>query len=400
MVEQRAQRRLQRAHEQRRREALARHVGDAQQAARLGALAARQRERVVVVAADLLHRPVHRREAEARYLGQRGREEPLLDARRDGQLALHLLLLERLAEQPAVVERHGGLGGHAGAELEVRGGVLEGPGPLAERHEAAHVVADPQDEDDGDTLRLEHVAKARVSDVGHADGVGQIGQRLAQVGHRRQHDAAALPPRLAVSVAAGGDAVAAQQPLPRQGERQHADDLVRLVEPRKRAAQLDERAELLNLLVELAVGARRGGVRARVGDAGGRQPEQRIEEVALVAVNRDQSGWRKHQPSDSRVGADRDLFGKPSRTRQLVVERRAGLPVRQPARHRDAQAVAIVDDDRGTRHQQPSHDGPEEMTEQVVEVERGVEELGGFEERLEARGGSGRHGEESNAGCA
>ena len=92
---------LQLGHVERRRGALPRHVGDEQADAAVG-----QRQKIVVVAADLSRGRAQRRDRHARRLQRAVRQQRHLDVARDLQLLLEPPLLVLLDEQMLDAARH------------------------------------------------------------------------------------------------------------------------------------------------------------------------------------------------------------------------------------------------------------------------------------------------------
>ena len=93
-------------HEERCRHSFAGNVGDEE-----GHTAARQREDVVVIAADVARRNVRGRELHASHGGQRPRENLALNRGGELELPFDPLLLDRVAVQPGGLDRRGGLVG-------------------------------------------------------------------------------------------------------------------------------------------------------------------------------------------------------------------------------------------------------------------------------------------------
>jgi hypothetical protein len=119
-----AQRRAEGRHDQRGRNALARHVRDDQAELPVG-----EGDEVEVVAADGPGRQLHRGEVVARDARGRGRQQALLHLVGHRELLLDPLLLEHLAVQQRLLDREGG---GAGEELhELRVLRAEGPEPVA-----------------------------------------------------------------------------------------------------------------------------------------------------------------------------------------------------------------------------------------------------------------------------
>src|SRR5262249_8911177 len=104
------------------------------------------------VAADLVARFAARREREPGQRGQRAREEPLLDAARDLQLAVLALLLDPHAMELHRLKRRERLAPQAGGELAVLLGERGRLGAPAQGEEAEVLAARDQ---------THHVAEAR-----------------------------------------------------------------------------------------------------------------------------------------------------------------------------------------------------------------------------------------------
>ena len=137
-----------------------------------------ERDDVVVVAADLFGLPVSGRDFRVQQLRQRGGEELLLDGRGHGELFFHLLLDERFAEMPGIVESNGGLRHQTGSKFQVgfRVGGFACAGSAD--HQAAGVAAGAdgkQSRTAGDSHDFA-VRDVRVGEVGDCLPIGNVGR--------------------------------------------------------------------------------------------------------------------------------------------------------------------------------------------------------------------------------
>ena len=74
-----------------------------------------------------------------------------------------------------------------------------------------------------------------------------------------------------------------------------------------------------------------------------------------------------------------------SRPRGFFIEAGSWRHLRQPPRQRDPHLAVAPYRDEGPAHQQAAHHRPQEVAQQRIEVERGVQQLRRFEQRLELR---------------
>ena len=292
---------------------------------------------------------------------------------------------------PAVVERDDSLRRHARAEFEVGAGPRLPAGTSAERGKAADLLAAAQREHHLQPVCLEHRAHVAVLQVAHQRRFRQVVQCVHVRRERRQLHAL-LSRHGAERVAADGDGVARDHPLPCQRQAEDARDLLDLAHEREGAPEFHQRAQFLDLAIEVAVQACRLRMRRCVADPGGRDAEQRLEERALLLVH-GRAGWRPRREQAHRWrDADRHQLRQAERGGARGVEARADRGLADTAGHGHTQPVADVDRDHRAGDQQPPHHGAQQVFQQVVEIERGVQQLRRFQEGFEAADGDVRHG--------
>ena len=182
----------------------------------------------------------------------------------------------------------------------------------------------------------------------------------------------------------GGDRAPAYRPAPGEREQEQARDVVRLERRGQPAHQVEQRAQLLNLLVEALVEPVRLLVGARVGDAARCDAEQRVEELDLLAADRPaRRAADPEQPDRVLLRANRQDQLDAREARLTLVECFPGLELRHPAHEREAHLAALRDRDQPAPDQQAAHDRAEQVAQEFVEVERGVEQLRGLEQRFQ-----------------
>ncbi len=152
------------------------------------------------------------------------------------------------------------------------------------------------------------------------DGFRQIGEGFLE-GFKVMKRHALLPENQRVAFPPGRDRISAHRPPSGQREHQQAGNSLRLERGGQPPHQIEQRAELLHLLVEVLVEPIGFRMRASIGDPAGGDAEQRLEKFLFFGV--DLSARRTTQPEQPDgvfIFADRKNQMNASVARRRLVE--------------------------------------------------------------------------------
>jgi hypothetical protein len=229
---------------------------------------------------------------------------------------------------------------------------------------------------------------------GRAHAVGKLVREIRRLGQfrggrlddrERGELDAALPHDRRVAGAPSRERVLADGPAARQRQGEQMRDLLGFELRCEAAGEVENRAELLDVLVQHAIGADRLLVRPGVGDAGRGKLQHRLQELLLLGRDRPERGLAERQHADGTVGgADRVPHLEPVRGRDFGRERGAFRQTGNAAGECHPHLAALFQRDGGAGHQEPPHHGAEQMAEQILKIERGIQQPDGFEQGLGA----------------
>ncbi len=313
-------------------------------------------DRVVVVAAHLAGGAIVRGE---RVPGQRRkvrREQALLDGGGQRQLLLGLLARQRLAQPPGVLERHRRL--RCKRRPELRTSLVEGTsaGSRPDGGKSPHCRRANR-EHEPRVLRPQHGSQRAVRQLRDRSPLPNVVEARFEGLDVVDHDPAATE-NGRVSRHPRGNRVTPDRPPAREREAQHLRDFVRLLGRGKTADEIEQRAQFLDLLSQLAGQPLCLRVRAGIRDRAGPHAEQRLEKRRLVF-----EPARRRRPeredADGLVGrTNRQRGDESGGVRPRLVEHLSGGERAGAAREGDAHTpLFVLHRDAGAGDQQPPHGG-------------------------------------------
>lgn len=206
----------------------------------------------------------------------------------------------------------------------------------------------------------------RVGEVGDCLPIGNVGRDVEAA--LAQGEGMRLFPR--------GDRVLANRPASGEGKGEKLRDRFRLERRGKTADHVEQRAKLLNFLIERSVEADGFVVRESIGDTAGSEADEGADEIVVLWFEIAAHGLADGEQADGIFGIanGEDLF-EAGVARGLFGEEIADSDSGDAAGEGHMHLAILANCSSGAADHEASHDGAKEMSKEVFRTEGSVEQF-------------------------